>query len=112
MYTVDVQVTDDNGGTDFATLPKIITDNCDCAKGLGFWKKEFKIRSEKDDKKVEKGTLIDEPTLAAYLDIIRFGQQPLRRERAPDDVRGRVQSFESRKAPWHRARLRQRKWRQ
>jgi hypothetical protein len=72
VYTVDVQVTDDNGGTDFATLPKIITDNCDCAKGLGFWKKEFKIRSEKDDKKVEKGTLIDEPTLAAYLDIIRF----------------------------------------
>jgi hypothetical protein len=71
VYVVDLDVTD-NGGTDSASLPKLVTDDCDCTEGLGFWKKEFKERSDKDNKKVEKGQLIDEPTLAAYLDIIRF----------------------------------------
>ncbi|MDP6513802.1 MAG: PKD domain-containing protein, partial [SAR202 cluster bacterium] len=82
VYTVDLQVTDDNGGTDFATLPKLLTDDCDCVKGKGFWKKEFKERSEKDAKKVEKGQLIDGPTLVAYLDVIRFASSHFN-ERVP-----------------------------
>ncbi|MDP6454721.1 MAG: hypothetical protein QF898_15570, partial [SAR202 cluster bacterium] len=67
-----VTILDDDDDSDRDGLTAIIVDDCDCVEGLGFWKKEFKGRSEKDAKKVEKGQLIDEPTLAAYLDIIRF----------------------------------------
>jgi PKD repeat protein len=72
VYSVEVTVVDDNGGTDFVSLPKIVTDDCDCTENLSFWKKEFKERKPKDAKKVEKGKLIAEDTLEAYLDIIRF----------------------------------------
>ena len=72
VYVVELLVTDDNGGTGDSSLTKLVVDDCDCTKSQGFWKHEFKTRSEKDLKKVEKGTLISEETLEAYLDIIRF----------------------------------------
>ncbi len=72
VYRLDLLVTDDNGGTDSSDLTKLVVDDCDCTKSQGFWKHEFKTRKEKDLKKVEKGKLISEETLEAYLDIIRY----------------------------------------
>ena len=72
VYTVEVVVTDDDWESDSESLTKLVVDDCDCTKSQGFWKREFKTRSEKDLKKVEKGKLISEETLESYLDIIRF----------------------------------------
>ena len=66
MYTVEVTVDDDDDGDDWDGLDKLVTGDCDCTKSQGYWKQQFKER------KKAKPKLIDEVTLLAYLDIIRF----------------------------------------
>ncbi len=72
IYTVAVTVTDDDLGSDSDFQTKIVVDDCDCAENKGFWKRQFKERSEKDARKVEKGQLIAEDALSIYLDIVRY----------------------------------------
>ncbi len=74
IYSVTVEALDDDGGqSGTQSLTKIVTDNCDCTEGKGFWKKQSKERRDKDQKKVDKGQLVSEDILAEYLNIVNFG---------------------------------------
>ena len=66
VYIVDLLVTDDNGGTDTISLPKLVTDNFICARSHGYWKNQLRRRGDDDLK------LIAESDLLAYLDLINF----------------------------------------
>jgi hypothetical protein len=68
---VDCIATDSAGNSANGTFNVIVVDACDCAKGQGFWKQQFKERSKKDAKKIEKGQLIAEDTLNIYLGIVQ-----------------------------------------
>lgn len=63
VHTVAVEVADDDGGIDSASLPKLVTDDHECTRTQGFWKHQF---SEKGKHQ------IDDATLQAYLDIVNF----------------------------------------
>ena len=61
VYTVRVDVTDDDGGSDFDDLPKLVTGSGDCAYSQGFWRHQFRGRGKPH---------FDTPTLQAYLDLV------------------------------------------
>ena len=63
VYTVRVDVTDDDGGSDFDDLPKLVTGNGDCAYSQGFWRHQFRGRGKPH---------FDTATLQAYLDLVNF----------------------------------------
>jgi hypothetical protein len=68
IYTVQVTVTDDNGGTDYQELWKLVTDDCECTKSQGYWSNEIRKAAEG---KVN-GRKTDDNTMQAYLDIVDF----------------------------------------
>ncbi len=68
----DLTVNDDDDGTDYQELPKLVTDDCDCVEHESWWKSQFKERKPSDQKKVDKGKLLGEESLQAYLDIVAF----------------------------------------
>ena len=63
VHTVVVSVTDDDGDSDGDELIKLVTDDCDCAKTIGFWRHQFRGRGNQQ---------IDDVTLAAYLGVVNF----------------------------------------
>ena len=63
VYTVRIDTIDDDTGSDFNELPKLVTDDCDCAKSQGFWQHQFSGKGKQH---------IDDVTLAAYLDVENF----------------------------------------
>ena len=68
IYTVAVQVTDDDGGSDTASLAKICTGDAECTRSQGYWKQQFKPRMPGKGGK----NLLDEELLGVYLAIIRY----------------------------------------
>ncbi|MCB0176188.1 MAG: hypothetical protein KDJ97_37160 [Anaerolineae bacterium] len=63
VHTIGVDVTDDDGGTNSDSLPKVVTDNQECTRSQGFWKKQFSDKGKRQ---------VDDAALAAYLDIANF----------------------------------------
>jgi choice-of-anchor C domain-containing protein len=63
VYTIGVSVADDDGGVASDLLGKLVTDDCDCTKSMGYWKHQF-------DPKRKGGNLIPQATLQTYLDVI------------------------------------------
>ena len=63
VYTVAATVTDDDGGSTSASLPKLITDDRDCTRTQGFWKSQFSTKGKHQ---------VDDATLNAYLSIVNF----------------------------------------
>ena len=66
FYVIEATVADDDGGTAYDSLPKIVVDDCDCTKSQGFWKQQFSGKGNGSNK-------IDEETLQTYLGIVSFG---------------------------------------
>ena len=58
-----VKLTDDDGGTDFDSLTKIVTNASGCAKTDDFWRHQFEFKSRQH---------VNDATLLAYLDIVTF----------------------------------------
>jgi len=67
VYAVKVVVRDDDKGTDFISLPKLVTDNFECTRNHGFWKQQFKASVSGKGRQH-----INDAALLAYLDIINF----------------------------------------
>ena len=63
VYTVFVSIADDDGGSTSDSLPKVVTDDCDCTEGKGFWKQEYSDKGKAHT---------DEASRQAYLDIVNF----------------------------------------
>jgi|GEM_PF-3263772 len=63
VYTVELNVEDDDGGTAADSLTLLITDNRDCTGVQAFWGQQFSGHGQ---------TVIDPDRLQAYLDIVRF----------------------------------------
>ena len=68
VYSVEVTATDDDGGADSDGLPKLVTDNKECARSQEFWHDQFKGGEDDDDGDQQ----IDDATLQAYLNIVNF----------------------------------------
>ncbi len=68
MYRVSLSVTDDNGGADAISLPKVVVDTLTCSRSQGFWGSELQKAAEGK----AKGRKFDDNTLRAYLDIVNF----------------------------------------
>jgi hypothetical protein len=62
LHSIEVEVSDDDGGSDSEGLPKVVTDDHDCVRGRIYWLRQFSGW----------GRTIDEDTLQAYLDIVNF----------------------------------------
>jgi hypothetical protein len=63
VYTVSVQVVDDDGGSDSDSLSKLVTGDCECARTQGYWRHQFSGKGKQH---------IDNATLQAYLNIVGF----------------------------------------
>ena len=63
VFTVRVDVTDDDGGTDFEQLAKLVTGDGDCAYSQGFWRHQFRQKGKPH---------FDTTTLQAFLDLVNF----------------------------------------
>ena len=63
IYTVDVTVTDDDGGSDNDSLAKLVVDNRDCTRSQGFWSHQFRPNGKHH---------VDDATLLVYLAMIEF----------------------------------------
>jgi hypothetical protein len=63
VYTVRVDVTDDDGGSDFEDLPKLITGDGECAFSQGFWRHQFSGHGRPH---------FDTATLQLFLDLVDF----------------------------------------
>jgi hypothetical protein len=63
VFLVWVDVTDDDGGSEFEDLPKLVTGAGECAYSHGFWRHQFSDLGAKH---------FDMPTLQAFLDLIDF----------------------------------------
>jgi hypothetical protein len=63
VHAIAVEVTDDDGEADSASLPKLVTGDRDCTRSQGFWKHQFGEKGKHQ---------IDDATLEAYLDIVNF----------------------------------------
>ena len=63
VYTVFVSIADDDGGSTSDSLTKVVTDDCDCTEGKGFWKHEYSDKGKPHT---------DEASREAYLDIVNF----------------------------------------
>lgn len=63
VYTLTVQVRDDDGGSATDGQSKLVVDDCDCTKSQGFWKHQLSLRGKHQ---------FDDPTLRLYLSIVRF----------------------------------------
>jgi hypothetical protein len=67
VYDITLTVQDDDLGADIAYNTVIVVDDCDCAKGKGFWSHQFKASVE------GKGTQqIDDASLLTYLAIVDY----------------------------------------
>jgi hypothetical protein len=63
LYTVRVDLTDDDGGTTFDDFPKIVTGDAGCTRSQGFWKKQLSGQGHQH---------VDAATLQALLDVVDF----------------------------------------
>ncbi|MFC1925996.1 PKD domain-containing protein, partial [Chloroflexota bacterium] len=63
IYTVTVTVTDDDGGSDTASLTILVTDDYEYTKSQGFWSHQFSGKGNQH---------IDDATLLLYLDIVNY----------------------------------------
>jgi PKD repeat protein len=61
LYTVRVDLTDDDNGTDYDEALKIVVDDTQCTRTQGFWGHQFKGKGKQH---------IDNTTLQNYLDVI------------------------------------------
>jgi hypothetical protein len=65
VHNVDCTATDQADNSTSGSFTLIVTDQCDCTEGLGFWKKQFNDKGKKNQ--------IDDSILGAYLDIVDNG---------------------------------------
>ena len=63
IHQITVVVSDDDGGTASATLPKLVTGTDECTRSQGFWKHQFSGQGKEH---------IDNATLQAYLEVVNF----------------------------------------
>ena len=63
VYTVRVDVSDDDGGSDFDDMPKLVTGDGECAYSQGFWRHQFRDRGKPH---------LDTATLQTLLDLVNF----------------------------------------
>ncbi len=68
VTAVDCTATDLAGNSSSDGFNVIVTDDCDCTKGVGFWKKQFKTSLKGKGKQQ-----IDDSALNAYLSIVGLG---------------------------------------
>jgi putative hemolysin len=62
IYTIELSITDDDGGACSGSMSKIVTGACSCTRSQGYWKHQFKL----------KGNHLDQTTLENYLDLVDF----------------------------------------
>lgn len=63
LYHVLLEAVDDDSGATSTSVPKVVVDDCDCTKTVGFWRHSFRTRGKHQ---------IDDVTLQAYLGIVNF----------------------------------------
>ena len=63
VYTVGLDVSDDDGGTDGISLPKLVVDVCQTTKIVPLWNQFYSDRGR---------VWADDATLQAYLDIVSY----------------------------------------
>ena len=63
VYSVTVGLRDDDGGSAFDGLPKVVTDNCACPVGRGSWGRQFAAGAKQK---------MPDPRLQLYLRIVGF----------------------------------------
>jgi len=66
IYTVRIDLLDDDGGANSSSLPKLITGNATRSNGDGFWRQQFSGKGNQQ---------IDNRTLQSYLDVVGFASR-------------------------------------